>query len=108
MAIEKIRGFVRDFIDEHPGKFFLLGVSVALGGIGYCIIRSENYRTDLENKMLISADKNNDGMVSKDEMANVYKSIGLKFNEMNPRGLSNSEMGRYLQTYSMEKEDENR
>ena len=99
---------IKDFIDEHPVSTFLLTVSVAIGCVGYGISRSENYRTDLENKMLIRADKNKDGVVSRDEMVNVYKSLGLKFNEMNPRGLSNSGMERYLQTYSMEKENENR
>lgn len=99
---------IKDFIENPAGCFVVNALVVAgvLVGIPvYLMDRANNYRKDLENKMLMKADSNGDGIVSGEEMAKVYNSLGFKLNEISPQPLNNSDIRRYLQDYSSEKEE---
>lgn len=79
----------------------IVGLSLFIGG-GLYINHVRNYENRLREKVNVRADINNDNIISRDEMVDVYRNLGLKFNEMSPRKLGNSEMERYLQSYNLE------
>jgi len=50
----------------------------------------------LYNQIEIVADTNNDNRTSVDEWAEVYKKLGIYFNDLDPKDLTIKEMQKYL------------
>jgi len=96
---------VTDYINWATVTVGMIGVSIlALMGLTSYSIYNTIKRPGLEEQLLIKADKNKDGVVSRQEMIDVYKNLGIIYNETEPRPLDNSDMERYLESSSLEAE----
>ena len=56
------------------------------------------YCKENEGKVEIRADVNKDGAISREETIDMYRHLGSKYDGLNPRKLSISELERYLET----------
>jgi|SRR3989338_8854902 len=104
-AFEGIADSASDFFDIAKAVFLPIAFFGAVaGGALYLVSSSVSNREDLERKMEMKADTNGDGVITREEIINVYKSLGLRYNEVNPRSLSSNDIGRYLESSSLEAE----
>ena len=68
--------------------------------LSYGLFYSNNqndYRSELIEQINIRADKDKNGVVSTEEMGEVYNYLGLKLNEVSPKRLSISDLEKYLE-----------
>ncbi|MBI2448829.1 hypothetical protein HYV49_00875 [Candidatus Pacearchaeota archaeon] len=103
----KVLDFIEDFMGNHPlftiGAATLIPTLIIATPISFGIYsyakRQETYHNELRNKVEMIADTNNDSIVSREEMRDVYRSLDLRLNEVNPRELTVSEMEKFLQIH---------